>query len=133
MEGRGVSKDLREAARLLGAAALAQHVDAEVEYGIALFNGTGVAKDEAAAGRYLKHAAHSGHPVAQSRLAFMYATGRGLPANPVEAAKWHLIAKAGGTNDQFLEDFVRKMSPEDRAAAEKAAQPWLAAIAARQR
>ena len=53
------------------------------EYAIALFNGTGVAKNEAAAGTYLRRAANSGNPVAQSRLAFMYATGRGLPANAV--------------------------------------------------
>jgi TPR repeat protein len=90
-----------------------------------------VPKNEVAAGKYLKHAAHSGSPVAQSRLAFMYATGRGLPAYAVEAAKWHMIAKAGGTNDQFLEDFVRKMKPEDRTAAENAAKPWIAAIATR--
>ena len=44
-----MQKDEREAARLLGAAALAGNTDAEVEYGIALFNGTGVAKNEAAA------------------------------------------------------------------------------------
>jgi hypothetical protein len=58
----------------------------------------------------------------------MYATGRGLPANAVQAAKWHLIAKAGGTSDPFLEDFMNKMKPEDRKTAEEAAKPWLALI-----
>jgi TPR repeat protein len=48
----------------------------------------------------------------------MYATGRGLPANAVQAAKWHIIAKAGGTSDPFLEDFMGKMKPEDRKSAE---------------
>ena len=41
----------------------------------------------------------------------MYATGRGIKADPVEAGRWHLIAKAGGDNDQFLEEFMRNMKP----------------------
>ncbi len=49
-EGRGVPKDLNEAARLLGAAALADNTDAQVEYAIALFNGLGVARDETCGG-----------------------------------------------------------------------------------
>jgi TPR repeat protein len=115
-EGQGVTKDVREAARLLGAAALAWNTDAEIEYGIALFNGTG--------------AARKGNPIAQNRLAFMYATGRGVKADPVQAARWHMIAKAGGSGDAFLEDFVRRMRSEDRAAAEKSARPWLSALTA---
>ena len=46
-DGRGVEKNEAEAARLLAAAALAgENPDAEVEYAIALYNGTGVTKDE---------------------------------------------------------------------------------------
>jgi TPR repeat protein len=89
-----------------------------------------VPKNEAAAGNYLRKAANKGNPVAQSRLAFMYATGRGVKADPVQAGRWHLIAKAGGNNDQFLDEYLRKMKPEDRAAAEEAAKPWLTVIAA---
>ena len=66
------------------------------EYSIALYNGTGVAKDEAAAAAILlQKAARRGSPIAQNRLARVFATGRGLPADPVEAIKWHLISKAG--------------------------------------
>jgi TPR repeat protein len=129
-DGRGVDKDPREAARLLGAAALAGNIDAEIEYAIALFNGTGVARNETAAFGYLLKAARKGSPIAQRRLAFMYATGRGVKADPVQAARWHLIARAGGDNDQFLDDFVRKMTPEDRAAGEAAAAPWIKLLAA---
>ena len=32
-------------------------------------------------------------------------------ADPVEAARWHLIARAGGASDLFLEDYLRKMKP----------------------
>jgi TPR repeat protein len=129
-EGRGVPQDLREAARLLGAAALAENSDAEIEYGIALFNGTGIAKNEVAAATYLTKAARRGSPIAQNRLALMYAMGRGVKLDPVQAARWHLIARSGGANDLFLEDFLRKMKPEDRAAGEAAAKPWIARLAA---
>jgi uncharacterized protein len=60
----------------------------------------------------------------------MLATGRGLPADPVQATKWHLVAKAGGAGDLFLDDFVQKQSADVRARGEKEAKPWLALIAA---
>jgi len=125
-EGRGVTKDLNEAARLLGLAARSGHTDSEVEYAIALFNGTGIAKNESAAGGYFLKAAQKNNPVAQNRLAWMYATGRGIKAEPVEAARWHLIAKAGGVDDQPLDELIRKMNPTDRAMGENKAKPWIA-------
>jgi TPR repeat protein len=125
-DGRGVPIDLKESTRWLGAAANAGETQAQVEYGIALFNGTGIAKNEAAAFPLLLKAAQKGNPIAQDRLALMYATGRGVKADPVQAARWHLIARAGGNNDQYLEDFVRKMKPADRAMAEDQAKPWIA-------
>src|SRR4051794_34558246 len=88
-EGRGVKKDLEEAARLLGLAARSGHTDSEIEYGVALFNGTGIAKSESAAAGYFLKAAKKNNPVGQSRLAWIYATGRGIKADPVEAARWH--------------------------------------------
>ena len=62
----------------------------------------------------------------QNRLALMYATGRGIKADPVEAVRWHLIARAGGDNDPYLDDFMRNMKPGDRAMAENKAKPWIA-------
>ena len=62
----------------------------------------------------------------------MYATGRGVKLDPVQAARWHLIARAGGANDLFLEDFLRKMKPEDRTAGEAAAKPWITRLAVQQ-
>jgi TPR repeat protein len=129
-DGRGVVKDVNEAARLLAAAAAAQHVDAQVEYAIALFNGTGVARNEAVAAELLKKAALRGNPVAQNRLANILAIGRGIKADVVEAIKWHIVAKAGGVSDLPLDAFVQKQTPDIRAAAQKAAQPWLDAIRA---
>ena len=129
-DGRGVTKDVNEAARLLAAAAAAHNVDAQLEYAIALFNGSGVARNEAAAAALLQKAARSGNPVAQNRLANILAIGRGLRADPVEAIKWHIVAKAGGVSDLPLDAFAQKQPPEIRAAGQKAAQPWLEAIKA---
>ncbi len=128
-EGTGVEKSIDKAVRLLQAASLADNVDAEVEYAIALFNGTGTPKDEPRAIALFRKAAMRGSPIAQNRLARILAAGRGVPADPVEATKWHLIAKAGGASDPSLDDFVQKQAPETRAAADKAAKPWLDFIA----
>jgi TPR repeat protein len=125
-DGRGVKQDINEATRWMGTAARSGYTDAEVEYGIALFNGTGTAKNERAAGEYFMKAARKNSAPAQSRLALMYAIGKGLKADPVEATRWHLIARAGGANDQYLEDYVRKLKPADRTAGEDKAKPWIA-------
>jgi hypothetical protein len=48
----------------------------------------------------------------------------GVERNPKEAAKWHLLAKAGGVKDDQLEIMVNTLSEADRAEAEKAAEKW---------
>jgi uncharacterized protein len=143
-EGRGVAQDNAEALRLLAAAARAGNIDAEVEYAIALYNG-GLGRasreaqqkderseeqrqsDRAAAGALFLRAAKKGSAIAQNRLAVMLATGRGLPANPIAAAKWHIIAKAGGGSDIALDEFVYGLKPAEREAGERAAKVWLSA------
>ena len=120
--------DLAEAARLLAAASLADNVDAQVEYAIALFNGSGVARNEPLAATLMQKAARKGNPVAQNRLANILAVGRGLKADPVEAVKWHMIAKAGGVGDIPLDTFTQQQTADVRGAAEKAAKPWIVAI-----
>jgi TPR repeat protein len=123
-----VPKDLAEAARLLAAASLADNTDAQVEYAIALFNGTGVAKNERLAAILLAKAARKGNPIAQNRLANILAAGRGANPNPVQAIKWHIIAKAGGVSDVPLDAFVQQQPPDVRAAGEQAAKPWVDAL-----
>ena len=54
--------------------------------------------------------------------------GRGMPADPTEAVKWHIIAKAGGASDPDLDVFASQQTPAVRDAAEKAAKKWLDAI-----
>jgi TPR repeat protein len=100
-----------------------------VEYAIALHNGTGVTKDETAAALLLRKAARRGAPLAQNRLARILASGRGLPEDPKEAVKWHIVSKAAGANDPFLDDYMAKQTDEVRNAARKEADPWLFLIA----
>jgi len=112
---------------LLQAAALADNVDAEVEYAIALFNGTGTPKNEAGAVALLRKAARQNNPIAQNRLARVLASGQGTPVDRVEALKWHLIAKTAGKGDPALDEALANLSPEDRAKAENAVRKWLGA------
>ena len=124
--GRGVVKDQREAVRLFGQAALGDNTDAEVEYAIALYNGDGgLTRNEEAAAGLFKKAALKNNPVAQDRLAHILATGKGAPADPTEAAKWHLISKAHGETDFALDDYVNRLDAATRSAGEKAAKVWL--------
>jgi TPR repeat protein len=73
-------------------------------------------------------AAHRGSPIAQNRIAHVLMAGRGMPADPVEAIKWHLISKEGGATDQKLDAFMRSQKPDVVAAATKAAQPSIEAF-----
>jgi uncharacterized protein len=103
-EGLGEEKNLQEAAKLLKFAADRHHIGAEVDFAIALFNGNGVDKDEKAAASYFLRAAWRNSAVAQNRLARLYAAGRGVAQDDVEAMKWHILARSNGLKDDWLED-----------------------------
>jgi len=111
--------------RLMQQASIAGNVDAMVEFAIAQFNGDGTPKDEAAAGRLFLKAAYLGNAVAQNRVGRIFMAGRGLPADPTEALKWHMISKAAGASDPDLDVFAGKQTPDVRDAADKAAKKWL--------
>jgi uncharacterized protein len=53
-----------------------------------------------------------------------------LPADPVAAAKWHIISKAGGESDPSLDIFVERLPAEQRQAAEQAAKVFIARLSA---
>ena len=56
--------------------------------------------------------------------------GRGMPADPTEAIKWHLVAKAAGAGDPELDLYASKQTAEVRDAAQKAAAKWMSTMAA---
>jgi hypothetical protein len=129
-EGRGVQKDMSKAMRLMQQASVAGNLDAMVEFAIAQFNGEGINKDEPAAAQLFLKAAHLGSPIAQNRLARIRMAGRGMPADAIEAVKWHMVAKAGGASDPELDIFAGKQTPAVREAADTAAKKWLSTVAA---
>jgi uncharacterized protein len=69
-------------------------------------------------------AAEKGNPVAQNRLARLYANGLVYKKDRVEAAKWHLLAREAGASDFDLDILLAELTPEERLAAEKAADEW---------
>lgn len=110
--GSGVQKDEEQAAIWTGKAARGGHPEAELEYAIMLFKGRGIEKDEKLAFRFFQSSAVKGNPVAQNRLARLFAYGIAVEPNPVEAAKWHMIARNNGISDMKLDLFVANL-PED--------------------
>jgi TPR repeat protein len=79
-----------------------------------LFNGIGAAKDETAAAKLFLKAASRGNPVAQNRAARILAAGRGLPKDMAQAMKWHLLARAAGVKDAWLDGELAKLTPQER-------------------
>ena len=59
--------------------------------------------------------------IAQNRLARLYAVGRGVPKNLVEAAAWHLLAAGRGLADAWLDQALKDLPPDQRTIAEKLA------------
>jgi hypothetical protein len=53
-------------------------------------------------------AARRGDIVAQNRIAKLFATGRGVVLDPIEAMKWNILASMGGRTDPWLDDFAAK-------------------------
>jgi TPR repeat protein len=60
----------------------------------------------------------------------MYASGRGVKGDPVQAIRWHLIAQAGGNNDVAIDAYTQKQPPETIAAGQEAAKSWIAMLRA---
>ncbi|OYZ65871.1 MAG: hypothetical protein B7Y12_23755, partial [Rhizobiales bacterium 24-66-13] len=73
-----------------------------------------------------RKAALAGNAIAQNRYARVLSVGRGAPQNKVAAAAWHMLAKAQGLGDPYLDGVVDSLSPEDRKKAEDVAHKWIA-------
>lgn len=123
--GKGVPQNDPVAARWMGRAAHDNNVPAEVEYAIMLFNGQGVAKDETAAASLFLKAAAANNPIAQNRIARLLVAGRGIKQNVVEAMKWHVLARASGEKDTWLDDKLKKLTPVQKKAVEEAVHDYV--------
>ena len=97
---------------------------AQVELGIWLVNGYSGVKDDKAGFGWMQRAALGGNVIARNRLAKMYAQGVGTKADPVEAAKWHILAKRAGLADAWLDDFINTIDRKQLAKGLEAANRW---------
>jgi uncharacterized protein len=122
--GTGVPANAFEAAKWIGKAAAAGDAEAELDFGVLLFQGRGVPPDQKRGAQMFRSAAVQGLSIAQNRLAHCYQHGAGVERNLVEAATWHLIAKAGGVEDADLDALLAGLSKADRAKAQKDADAW---------
>jgi TPR repeat protein len=113
-EGRGVDASKVTAGEWFAKAAVKGHRDAALDYGIMVFRGDGVKRDEKVGAEWLLVSARRGNPVAQNRVARLYATGRVFDVNPAEAMKWHILAKAGGRSDAWLDEFIARLPTATR-------------------
>ena len=78
-EGNGVAEGSGKGGAAAAGGLLAGNVDAEVEYAIAMFNGTGTPKNQPAAVALLRKAARQSSAIAQNRLAWVLKTAWARP------------------------------------------------------
>lgn len=97
---------------------------AQLDLGMWLVNGTAGERDYDAGFKWMKRAADGGNAAAQSKLAQLYIHAIGTKADPVEAAKWFVLARRAGLNDPSLEDFYLGLSDAQQKAAITAANKY---------
>jgi hypothetical protein len=111
----------------------AEQGDATAQYNLALMydSGKDIPQDDAEALRWYNKAAEQGHSAAQYNLSMVYLFGKGVTQDTVAAYKWIVIANAHAEDfdDDHIKDakpkLAEKMSPEQIATAQEAAQRWL--------
>ena len=97
----------------------------QVEYGVMLFKGEGVAVDESKCGQAVpprRRAGQCGRPEPARAALCQWRGGEGRSRS--QAAKWHLLAREAGVSDFTLDIMLAKLTKEQRAEAEKAADDW---------
>jgi uncharacterized protein len=114
----------RRAREWLLRAARAGFDTAQLDLAMWLVNGTAGERDYDAGFNWMKRAAEGGNAVAQSKLAQLYIHAIGTKSNPIEAAKWFVLARRAGLNDPSLEDFYLGLSDDQQKAAVDAANKY---------
>ena len=126
IEGYGVEKDEKQAAYWYELAA--QKGDAEAQFQLAHLysSGKGVPHDEDQAVRWTRAAAGRGYAPAQAALGTRYAKGQGMDRDDKRAYFWLTLAYLHGEKsvEKLRSEEAAKLSPDDVAAGDKAAQNW---------
>ena len=124
--GKGVPKDLAEAARWFRGASDHGNAMGQFELGAMYVDGQGVPKDYAEASKWFRMAAGQGYVRAQCNLGQMYAEGLGVVQDNIQAFMWFSLAvEQGDPNAQKgLEVVAKQMTPAQIAEAKRLASEW---------
>ncbi|MFZ4807541.1 MAG: tetratricopeptide repeat protein [Hyphomicrobiaceae bacterium] len=124
IEGQGVRNDAYEAARWMRRAADQGMAEAEFDYAVMLLRGHGLNVDVPKAIDYLKSAADKGVAGAQNRIAYVFFDLERYDRDPIEAAKWRILAREAGIEDKTLDKAVAGLTAAERATAESRARAY---------
>ena len=94
--GRGVERNIGEAAKWYRRAAVQGHVKAQANLGLMYAYGHGVPKDSAEAVRWLEQASEAGDTGAQYNVGLLYYEGRGTQRDYKRALRWYQRAARRG-------------------------------------
>ncbi len=124
--GLGVPKDDQQAVAWYRKAAEQGNAGAQFNLGVMYDQGRGVPKDDQQAVAWYRKAAEQGNASAQFNLGVMYANGLGVPKDDQLAYFWYLLASAQGDQDAAKNRDIRerRLSPDQRAAAQASARVW---------
>ena len=97
--GRGVARDLAQAARWFRRAAEKGNAEAQSALGWMLMTGRGVKRNDVESAFWLRKAADLGDVPAQNNLGILYATGQGVPHDHAQAERLFRAAAEQGALD----------------------------------
>jgi localization factor PodJL len=124
--GHGVPADSSKAAHWYEIAARGGNRKAMHNLAVAYAGGSGVQKDLVVAAQWFTRAANLGLADSQFNLAVLYERGMGVQQSLIDAYKWYAVAAQQGDTESKarLDALNTQLSPEDKTAAEKAAQSF---------
>ena len=88
-----------------------------LDYGVLVLRGEGVQRDEKIGAQWLLVSARRGNVIAQNRVARLYAFGKGVGQDPVEALKRNILATRAGRGDAELDTMLANLTDERKAEA----------------
>jgi len=138
-DGRGVPKDDALAVAWYRKAAEQGHAGAQYNLNTMYAYGRGVTKDNTAAVAWLRKAAEQGHTTAQLNLGVRYQNGLGVPKDDILAYMWlHLgVSRSSGSlpdiEAKMRDDISSKLTPKQRADAQRIIREWQAAFEKRKK
>jgi TPR repeat protein len=125
-QGRGVPKDMREAAFWYRKAAAQGDADSQVTLGLMYGSGEGVPEDNEQAVFWYRKAAEQGNRLGQAALGEEYRFGQGVQKDFVQAHKWFNLAAARGYVEagKMRDELTTLMTGEQIARAQQLAREW---------